>query len=221
MGNIDIREFLQNLEKRGGKTKGGQYTDLVLGSLVSFVNSVVEIIEEIGVSIKESSSEVPKAKDQLEKITQETELAANNMLDIVEKILSNIESTNNNINRIRRGLKVFIDSKGNLIDFNSEKRYLKEIQTYIDEIQDYSYSLLNSLQFQDITAQQIRSANFILNSIRIQLNNLLSNLYNIEKKKEKIEKEDFDYKATIKNSTERQSLADNIVENIIKSSNIK
>jgi len=173
-------------------------------------------MDEIGISIKESSLEVPKATDQLEKVTHETEEAATEMLDIVDSIAICVEKINQNIEEAKKGLRLFTDKNGNIIDFKNEKKYLKVAQENVDEIQNLSFNLLNTLQFQDITSQQIKSANYILNSVRIHLSSLIGNLDNVNLNQADEEHKDFDTQATTQDSDLRQSAADQIINDITR-----
>jgi len=210
----EIKQILEKIEEC--KSNSGQldFYRPVLSSLISFVSSVVGEMEEIGVSIKESSRDVPKATNQLERVTLETEAAATEMLDTVEKIMTMLDDINKNIAVIKKGLKVLSGNNGNIIDFRKEKYCLNNIQDSVNRIQDYSFSLLNSLQFQDITTQQIKGANYILTTMRNHLNSLVGTLEDVDFDKYKNGRGDFDSNATIKDADIRQSLADEIINTV-------
>jgi len=212
----ELKQLVKQLTDVDLQSNSVQFYKPVFNSLIAFVNSIIEIMDEIGISIKESSLEVPKATDQLEKVTHETEEAATEMLNIVDSITICVEKINQNIKEAKKGLRLFTDKNGNIIDFKNEKKQLKEAQENIDEIQNLNFNILNSLQFQDITSQQIKSANYILKSVRIHLNSLIGNLDNVSLDKANEEHKDFDTQATIQDSDLRQSAADQIINDITR-----
>jgi len=212
----ELKQLVKKLTDVDLQSNSVQFYKPVFNSLIAFVNSIIEIMDEIGISIKESSLEVPKATDQLEKVTHETEEAATEMLNIVDSITICVEKINQNIKEAKKGLRLFTDKNGNIIDFKNEKKQLKEAQENIDEIQNLNFNILNSLQFQDITSQQIKSANYILKSVRIHLNSLIGNLDNVSLDKANEEHKDFDTQATIQDSDLRQSAADQIINDITR-----
>jgi len=212
----ELKQLVKKLTDVDLQSNSVQFYKPVFNSLIAFVNSIIEIMDEIGISIKESSLEVPKATDQLEKVTHETEEAATEMLNIVDSITICVEKINQNIKEAKKGLRLFTDKNGNIIDFKNEKKQLKEAQENIDEIQNLNFNILNSLQFQDITSQQIKSANYILKSVRIHLNSLIGNLDNVSLDKANEEHKDFDTQATTQDSDLRQSAADQIINDITR-----
>ncbi|MFC1726883.1 hypothetical protein ACFL4T_14770, partial [candidate division KSB1 bacterium] len=132
---------------------------------------------------------MPKATQQLDKVTKETELATTEMPDKIERILNKINDTNTGLNERKsvlkkwKNIKVLIKGKfagipdfenkekvlsgiqeiiEQNIDIRKETKSLKDVENTFNKIQNDVFGIMNSLQFQDITSQQIRAANFPL-----------------------------------------------------------
>lgn len=63
-----------------------------LEEFFGFVRDVAPLIEEIDQAIRQSSGEMPQAKSQLESVSQATELATTEILDLVDAVLEDVRA---------------------------------------------------------------------------------------------------------------------------------
>jgi chemotaxis regulatin CheY-phosphate phosphatase CheZ len=151
---------------------------------------------------------MPKASKQLSKVTEATELATNEIMDILDGltfksdiITSNLKKINeinrNCINKpieiiklIRAGIIQDSNLKNVLPEIDSlisilEKETINEIGDIVNKTSDITYSILNdsssimmSLQVQDITSQQIAAVNNLLETVQVKLSKILNHFQN-------------------------------------------
>lgn len=137
-----------------------------MGQLVGSVERLVERFAELTSPICESSSRVPEATRQLEKVTQQTEQATHQVLDAVEKILEREE-------KLLEGLKGLLDQVG---DNAAVVESIRTFGGWVQENLDSAFDIMNTLQFQDITAQQLQHASHVLDEIQGRLQKLMSTI---------------------------------------------
>jgi len=189
-------------------TEGNKLTPLppeVLDDIVKLVTSVNEMIQNfkaIREPIIESSNSVPQATQQLDKVTEETERVTHKMLDLVEGLME-------------RGMDtaMIVDE---LLASNEERPQedrdrLEEIKENSDADQNDLFLIMDALQFQDITSQQINHANAILDTIENKLQSLLSTLGEVFDVQEHMER-CYDPNATVRDGETRQKIVDNVIE---------
>lgn len=137
-----------------------------MGQLVGSVERLVERFAELTSPICESSSRVPEATRQLEKVTQQTEQATHQVLDAIEKILEREE-------KLLEGLKSLNDEVG---DNSAVTEMIKTFGGWVQENLDSAFDIMNTLQFQDITAQQMQHASQVLEEIQGRLHKLMGTI---------------------------------------------
>lgn len=111
---------------------------------------------------------MPLATDQLDKISEQTEAAAHQMLDRVEQITQREEEILTGLDQIRR----LAASSGNdqivgIVDSIGSKA-----ETNLND----AYMIMDALQFQDITAQQMNHAASLLEEIEVKLRRIVAAL---------------------------------------------
>jgi chemotaxis regulatin CheY-phosphate phosphatase CheZ len=118
--------------------------------------------------IVESRQKVPQATNQLDKISEQTEAAAHRMLDMVEKITE------------REG--DIISSLGQFKEYaqsNQPDNILSEIDGVIEKANvnlNDAFMIMDALQFQDITSQQMDHAATLLEEVEGKLHGILADL---------------------------------------------
>jgi chemotaxis regulatin CheY-phosphate phosphatase CheZ len=145
---------------------------------------------------------MPNLSKQLSKVTEATELATNEILDIVDGVfykLDILSSTLKEFESSQLGLKDFFedfnklvgkfnngsfsidDLKLNLSSLQAKSKDILSVETkinsmkeMIDNIRNDSSSIMLALQVQDITSQQIAAVNHLLNTVQTRLNSLIS-----------------------------------------------
>jgi chemotaxis regulatin CheY-phosphate phosphatase CheZ len=140
-------------------------------NVITALQKVITLLDRIKNSIEESSSKIPNASVQLNTVTQATELATVEILDVLDLMGTKIHILEN-------GMKEF-DHAG-----ISEKQLLMltGIKQTLLELKENTSNITVALQVQDITAQKIGAANHLIESVRKEL---LSELNYFETAKQK------------------------------------
>ena len=133
--------------------------------LSSSINSIVDTFRSMKNPLVESHEQVPQATVQLDKIADQTEKAAHAMLDRIEDIT-------------HREAQVIVDLKalpkktgGKLsVDKAPLKPIIEKAQVNLDDV----YLVMDALQFQDITSQQIQHAAAMLEEIEMKLKRIIN-----------------------------------------------
>lgn len=155
----EIRPVIEHTQPVDFETVHKHFDILVekMKSLTEKTNLTYQLIQMVLNSIHSSRSELKKSVDgllkktgvQLKKITTTTEEATNKILDIAEKMDSEQLIIIEKLDAIK--------TKSG--DISSE---IEEIKTMIYKNQDSAFTIIDYLQFQDITAQQISGAYALL-----------------------------------------------------------
>ena len=132
------------------------------------ISRVVESFKEVKNPLMESQEKVPQATSQLDKISEQTEAAAHQMLDRVEKITQREEDIIAGLGQIRE----FAEGG----DLDRLKSTLKEMDEKANTNLNDAYMIMDALQFQDITTQQMNHAAALLEEIETKLKSITSAL---------------------------------------------
>jgi len=132
-------------------------------SVITALQKVIILLDRIKNAIEESSRKIPNASVQLNTVTQATELATVEILDVLDVMGSKMHI-------LESGMKEF-DQTG-----MSEKQLLMltGIKQTLSELKDNTSNITVALQVQDITAQKIGAANHLIESVRKELLNELN-----------------------------------------------
>jgi chemotaxis regulatin CheY-phosphate phosphatase CheZ len=132
-------------------------------SVITALQKVITLLDRIKNAIEESSRKIPNASVQLNTVTQATELATVEILDVLDLMGTKIHI-------IENGMKEF-DKIG-----ISEKQVLllTGIKQTLAELKENTSNITVALQVQDITAQKIGAANHLIESVRKELLNELN-----------------------------------------------
>ena len=126
---------------------------------------LIENFQKLRSPLVESREKVPQATNQLDKISQQTEAATHRMLDTVEKITQREQE--------------IIDGLGKVLNVetaisNGAKCDLKSLVDKANLNLNDAYTIMDALQFQDITSQQMDHAASLLEEIEGKLQNILA-----------------------------------------------
>lgn len=206
MINNEIKILLKKAEELRALFILGQKVIPFLEEVFVFVGEIQPLFDEINKSLTENLQKMPNASHQLTKVTEATEHATNDIMDLVDGILFNTESLNNNLHKIQRYSEIentkplqVLELIYNAIENGQDlKSILPELKTVIENlkniinkekaeivinshqilqtIKEDSTSILISLQVQDITSQQIFAVNKLLETVQIKLKNILRHL---------------------------------------------
>jgi len=140
-----------------------------LKGLMDSVSDVVNTFKKMQDPIAESREKVPQATRQLEKITQQTEQATHRMIDTVESISKISDEIVREISDLRKALPAtYFKNRSRIRDT------VNSIESKARQNQDDAFVILNALQFQDITSQQVQHASTLLEEIEQRLHHILA-----------------------------------------------
>ncbi len=171
----------------------GQKLIPVVQSIIDFMKETVPLLEDINTSIADSTSKIPKAKDQINNVSCATEMATTEILDIVDSIsndLDTIESgTKSFQEKEEKKKRAWLEIKNMLKDNTNAARIIDEyeqldsslveldnLHDLISRIKNDVYNITLSLQVQDITSQQLAAVNHLIESVRKKLSSLILHL---------------------------------------------
>ena len=178
-------------------------------NVITALQKVISLLDRIKNSIEESSSKIPNASVQLNTVTQATELATVEILDVLDLMGTKLL-------KLESGLDEF-DQTG-----ISEKQLsmLKGIKQTLSELKENASNITVALQVQDITAQKIGAANHLIESVRKELLNELNYFETAKQKTDNARRQfeveidgprAFDVNASYMKTPEHQSKIDKVV----------
>ncbi len=135
-----------------------------LKELTGSISGLMEAIKYIRETVSSSLQNLPKASEKLEKITGETELATNELMDILDKL--------NNSDTVVDGLVNELAEK--LPDGDDSQETLTKIKSILEENAESHTKILETLQFQDLTTQQINYVASLIDKIEEEISMLHS-----------------------------------------------
>ena len=215
----------------------GQKMIPIIQSLIDFMKETVPLLEDINTSIADTTNKIPRAKDQINNVSSQTELATTEILDVVDSISLDVEKVDKYIHDIKskedekkklwEGIKKLIPSSHEADE--QIKQYealdvfsstIPAIEEIFGKIRNDVYKITLSLQVQDITSQQLAAVNHLIESVRMKLSSLIvhldeTDLNAIDNVKLDIPvNSTFDPDAVYTKSTERQDAADELINSI-------
>jgi chemotaxis regulatin CheY-phosphate phosphatase CheZ len=137
-----------------------------LFELTSSVAGLIASFKKLKRPLAESHEKVPLATDQLDKISEQTEAAAHRMLDQIEHITHREDE----LIKCAGEIKMTIQSG----DTERASALVDRIVDMSNNNLNDAYMIMDSLQFQDITAQQMDHAASILEDIEAKLDSILA-----------------------------------------------
>jgi chemotaxis regulatin CheY-phosphate phosphatase CheZ len=144
------------------------------GELRHLADSISQIIKGIRVAqepIAESRSKMPQATEQLERVTQQTATATHRVLDMVEAITGREGDIETQMKELRRVLPSTYFRNNSRV-----KRIVERICAGASANQNDAYAIMDALQFQDITSQQVDHAISLLEQVENRLKDVLVGL---------------------------------------------
>ena len=134
--------------------------------LTESLGRVVTTFKSMRAPLIESQGKVPQATVQLDKVVDQTEAAATGMLDTLERITQREE-------RVIDDLRAFRSEIGNWQPEESRRAVDSIINRAEANLNDV-YHVMDALQFQDITSQQIQHAAAVLEDVEFKLKNIIA-----------------------------------------------
>jgi hypothetical protein len=171
-----------------------------LKRMVNFAEIAIPAIEHMIESVPQSFGDIPQAASNLGKVTEATELATTEIMDVVDgaterlsqqihriaevmdpnlkgvrahaeqlhRISGLLSSTNGKVSAasVKKALKI-LHQQQDVLDVQNGKveSTYKEVVDSLEGIKDLMFQIMDALQFQDITAQQIEATKAILSKL--------------------------------------------------------
>ncbi|MHB8854763.1 MAG: protein phosphatase CheZ [Ignavibacteriaceae bacterium] len=171
----------------------GQKFIPIIQSIIDFMSETVPLLEDINTSISDSTNKIPKAKDQIDNVTNATELATTEILDTVDLISAEIEKIENELKTIQtkeeerkmvwEQIKAVLNQNSNSAGLIERYETIESISIIIPRLlivfsktKNDVNNIALSLQVQDITSQQLASVNHLIESVRQRLASLVMHL---------------------------------------------
>lgn len=206
----------------------------VIHILSEFVKETVPLLENINQSVTESTSKIPKATHRINSVTNATELATTEILDLVDTLNQDLKSIKLTINECiekEKDKEKFLNSIVPLLNKQDAQKFvneflkkndssnnLKNLSELINKMKDDTGSITISLQVQDITSQQLATVNHLMESVQVCLASLIDDFDNSSMDEEhdsNLNLPDgaaFDPKASYSKSTLHQQEVDSILK---------
>ncbi|MBL7997185.1 MAG: protein phosphatase CheZ [Candidatus Kapabacteria bacterium] len=204
----DIQVLLTKSEELKALFTLGQRVIPFLEELFIFVREVTPALEEINTSIQDNLKRIPKASKQLSKVTEATELATNEIMDIIDGMTYKLNVMNQNMKDVQTRYyalqhacsSVAEIAKAGLSNGQMGNPYLTKIEAILNEessndtssvlfansesvmesVRTDTNNIMLSLQVQDITTQQIAAVNHVIETVQGKLNGILGYIQNSE-----------------------------------------
>ncbi len=208
-----------------------------MNHLLKVLKDLMPMMDEIKDTVENTSSNIPKASKQLSTVSQATENATIEILDVVDDMGRRIENVEKGLKEIENVLaqnEVIVKRIVISIDsFNDEqKKLFPNIQKDITQLSEQSLkseaisglcqeladvrglsmNIAMALQVQDITSQQIEGVRHMIESVRTQLANAVGRFDGKELEEPMVDtKKSFDSDAKYSKDESRQDDADSII----------
>jgi chemotaxis regulatin CheY-phosphate phosphatase CheZ len=215
----NLNEMLVKLKEVDSVFKFGEKMIPVVEGFVSFIGDFLPFVEQISGSIEETRLKIPEASNQLNKVTNATELAMTEVLDKIDEISGQLVSINECMDELIERKVVTSELLESLrVHLNGSD----EANVLIDKIAEVTVNtdqITMSLQVQDITAQQLAAVNHLIVSVQHKLTTLLNTVdssisgsdHNL--KLDKLPDVHFDANAEYNPKSNQQSDVDSIIKN--------
>lgn len=231
--DTNFNELFTKLDDLKTVFRYGEKLIPIIHGIIEFMSETVPLMENINNSITESASKIPKATNQIQKVTSATEIATTEILDTIDEISNDLNKATQKIVELQDASKKHkdivelvksklenpssevIELLDSLVDVND---VYAELQSITSEINNKIYRITLSLQVQDITSQQLATVNHLIESVQEKLTFLISDFETASTKenKESIELpagSTFDPNASYSNKKDEQEQADILVNN--------
>jgi len=137
-----------------------------VAALATSIADIVQKFKGLHHPLAESKEKVPVATQQLDKISEQTEAATHQMLDMVEQIQVREEKVIDGLTKM--------SEISELTEPNAASGLISELKELAQTNLNDAYTIMDALQFQDITAQQMNHAASLLEDIEVKLQSIMA-----------------------------------------------
>ena len=203
---MDVKAFKLKLDELKALFILGQRVLPFMEELFEFIEETQPLLDDINNAIKENLKKMPNASKQLSKVTQATEVASTEIMDTVDRVNDNLYKVINELEEFRSYQEQLFNNPITLLETIAEgisagkdlTPHLKDVQHFISRVKeikdkehnqvivniinevknitDDANSIINSLQIQDITAQQLAAVNHLLENVQCRLTGIMKNI---------------------------------------------
>jgi chemotaxis regulatin CheY-phosphate phosphatase CheZ len=183
-------------------------------SLTKSIDQMVKSFKSLQKPVEESRIQVPEATIQLERINSQTEEATHRVLDMVEQITNDAGNMLQDLNILRKSLPAtYFKNRSKVRDA------FERIEKMASSSQENAFAIMDALQFQDITSQQIEHTAELLEEVETKLHSIKGffsgdNKSNAEDDVIVHKKRVFDPNARYEVSSGSQQVVDDLLENV-------
>ena len=131
-----------------------------IADLTRSINDIINNFKQLKNPLQESQSKVPLATNQLDKISEQTEAATHHMLDLIEGVSVREDEMIVGLNELKEAV-----GDGN----EKVNEIIESLQNKAETNVNDAFTIMNALQFQDITSQQMNHAACLLEEIETKL----------------------------------------------------
>ena len=139
-------------------------------ALEETIHDFMDSLKGFRAPLTDSREALPEATQQLDRITEQTEQATNKVLDVVESIAS---SQNDLIVILNDVLNLVTDGAA---DPEVVKEKIEKAEEIANRTQNDTMIIMDALQFQDITAQQMNHAASLLEEVESKIGGILGGM---------------------------------------------
>ncbi len=177
MKDVDITMLISKAEELRALFILGQRVIPFLEEIFIFVKDIKPLLDEINHSIEDNLKKMPNASKQLSKVTEATELATTEIMDVVDGLMNKSDLLQSYNKKMAEFFKSDLVNSGLVNEFDDVNEQSNKL---LQSITDDSTSIMISLQVQDITSQQIAAVNHLLEKIQDKLSRILIKFQNTD-----------------------------------------
>jgi chemotaxis protein CheZ len=134
----------------------------MVGELAQYINKTLKNLRQLDHNLGQNVQDTPRAKSEVQAVIDHTEKATIKVLDRAEDILSSAN-----------GFREDLDNVRSASNEASRNQALEVMDKRVGHLEQTAYELINTMEFQDVTAQKIRSIMGCLEDIENRLLDLL------------------------------------------------
>lgn len=198
---VNFNDVLGKLDEMRAVFLIGSRSLPMLEDLLRFVREISPLLDEISRSLSFTTSKMPSAASQLERVTQATELATTEILDLVDQVLGEVQTARAEVaaedvcrqalaerdarflanlgdaassSPVRAALATW-KAEGEAVLASWQAHHVAQVNV-LNSVRDHMNRIMMALQVQDITAQQLASVNHLIEGVRVRMAEIFERL---------------------------------------------
>ena len=200
MSSPHIQTIMEKIDELQALFELGQQTMPFLEELFHFIEEIEPLLDDINSSIRGTTQKLPDAQSKLESVTEATELATTEILDIVDEVQTDLQMLEQAYEQHAESLAELQAADAELLErleaaLGAEHETLAEEASALHDrkaaviqeiharakderdalatMQQQMTEIMMALQVQDITSQQIAAVNHIIESLRDRMSRMV------------------------------------------------